>query len=211
MKKLGFTLAEILVSLAIIGVIAALTLPTLNTSTQKKQIGPALAKAVNTLENANRHIMQETGTDDLQSAMKVFLNSTSKYYTELLSTIVSGGLSGAGGIFTTKDGIEFKCLDANKALKDTTKNGGLPKYAYKYYIVEIDINGPNTKPNLEGQDIFRVWVDNKGSVVPYGGSEYGVYNNNDSSFVNTCGTGEGQSIGIGCTGRIADDGWKVTY
>ena len=46
MKKNGFTLAEVLITLGIIGVIAAITLPTLMSDTTSAQIGPKLAKAV---------------------------------------------------------------------------------------------------------------------------------------------------------------------
>ena len=37
MKKNGFTLAEVLITLAIIGVVATLTLPALMTNTQEQQ------------------------------------------------------------------------------------------------------------------------------------------------------------------------------
>jgi len=45
MLKKGFTLAEVLVTLGIIGVVAALTLPGILTDTTSAQIGPKLAKA----------------------------------------------------------------------------------------------------------------------------------------------------------------------
>lgn len=54
----AFTLAEVLIALAIIGVIASVTLPALNANVQKQQVGPALAKAINTLENANRLLLE---------------------------------------------------------------------------------------------------------------------------------------------------------
>ena len=50
MKKLGFTLAEILITLGIIGVVAALTTPALVKNTGNAKTGPALAKFVNTFE-----------------------------------------------------------------------------------------------------------------------------------------------------------------
>ena len=67
MKRLlkGFTLAEVLVTLAIIGVVASLTLPVLNANVTKQQVGPALAKAINTLENANMLAIKENGVRTL--------------------------------------------------------------------------------------------------------------------------------------------------
>ena len=49
MKKNGFTLAEVLITLAIIGVVATLTLPALMNNTQEQQFKTALKKGLNTL------------------------------------------------------------------------------------------------------------------------------------------------------------------
>lgn len=52
MKKNGFTLAEVLITLAIIGVVAVLTLPALMTNTQEQRAKTALKKGINTLTEA---------------------------------------------------------------------------------------------------------------------------------------------------------------
>ncbi len=49
MKIKAFTMAEVLIVLTILGVIAALTLPALNANIQKQQAGPALMRAISTL------------------------------------------------------------------------------------------------------------------------------------------------------------------
>ena len=46
MIKKGFTLTELLITLGIIGVVAALTAPALNINANNAKAGPALAKAV---------------------------------------------------------------------------------------------------------------------------------------------------------------------
>lgn len=53
-KKLGFTLAEVLITLGIIGVIAALTIPTLMNQTGQAEYKTALKKAVSALNQAVR-------------------------------------------------------------------------------------------------------------------------------------------------------------
>lgn len=53
MKKTGFTLAEVLVTLTIIGVISALTLPTMLSNYQAKTVGVKLSKFVNQIETAS--------------------------------------------------------------------------------------------------------------------------------------------------------------
>ena len=59
MKESGFTLAEVLITLGIIGVVAALTAPALVQNAGSAQIGPKLAKAVSTFELANQNMLNE--------------------------------------------------------------------------------------------------------------------------------------------------------
>ena len=71
MKKNGFTLAEVLITLTIIGVIAALTLPSLNMRAQRSKVGPHLQKFINTMSNANEVILAENQSNTLRSAFPV--------------------------------------------------------------------------------------------------------------------------------------------
>ncbi len=64
-KKLGFTLAETLVTLAIIGIVAALTLPTMITAQEKKVLGNSLSAAVSDLENAMTSMIMRDGVTNL--------------------------------------------------------------------------------------------------------------------------------------------------
>ncbi len=52
MRKLGFTLAEVLITLGIIGVIATLTLPTLMSNTAEREYSTALKKGISALTEA---------------------------------------------------------------------------------------------------------------------------------------------------------------
>ena len=52
MKKLGFTLAEVLITLVIIGVIAAMTVPTLMNNTNAQEFRSALKKAISVANQA---------------------------------------------------------------------------------------------------------------------------------------------------------------
>ena len=67
MKKHGFTLAEVLITLGIIGVVAALTTPTLVQNINSQQVGPRLAKAVSTLELANQNLLNHEEMTSLRS------------------------------------------------------------------------------------------------------------------------------------------------
>ena len=59
MTKNAFTLAEVLITLGIVGTIAAITLPSLMTNTTTAQIGPKLAKAVSVFEQAMENVMPQ--------------------------------------------------------------------------------------------------------------------------------------------------------
>ena len=63
MKKNGFTLAEVLITLAIIGVVASLTLPSLMTNTAEQQAITALRKSVNTLSEVGQMSAAVDGFD----------------------------------------------------------------------------------------------------------------------------------------------------
>lgn len=63
MKKNGFTLAEVLITLMIIGVIATVTLPALMTNTQEQQAKTALRKGINILTEAAQMNQATEGYD----------------------------------------------------------------------------------------------------------------------------------------------------
>ncbi len=69
MKKIGFTLAEVLITLGIVGVVAALTAPALVQNAGTAQIGPKLAKAVSTIETATETTLLEEGESSIYSMM----------------------------------------------------------------------------------------------------------------------------------------------
>ena len=89
MKKNGFTLAEVLITLAIIGVVAVLTLPALMTNTQEQRAKTALKKGINTLTEAGQMNASIAGFDyssitsndtkdqDEQSLFGILANRTS--------------------------------------------------------------------------------------------------------------------------------------
>jgi prepilin-type N-terminal cleavage/methylation domain-containing protein len=63
MRRNGFTLAEVLITLTIIGVVATLTLPALLTNTAEQQAKTALKKGINTLTEAAQMTQALDGYD----------------------------------------------------------------------------------------------------------------------------------------------------
>ena len=58
--KKGFTLAEVLVSMAIVGIVAALVMPALYNNSKKSAMGASLASSVELLQNGMKNIFTET-------------------------------------------------------------------------------------------------------------------------------------------------------
>ncbi len=204
MKRLlkGFTLAEVLITLTIIGVVARVTLPALMTNVSSQSTATSLSKAINTLSVGNERILSDTGSNSLSGAANVSTISAAKY-AELLENYSNGYLrsnvtldidgSSSSGLttFTTKDGIMFTSVPSEVVSKLSTLNsqgdrtpGKLqpirgdrvtpPKYSGTSFWLLIDINGTGA-PNRLAKDQFIVCIDNFGQVIPYGGAEYSRY------------------------------------
>ncbi len=79
----GFTLAEVLITLGIIGVVAAITLPTLIQNHQKQVYVSGLQKAMSTIENMFKKMQADEEAADFASTeffAKGVCHSTEEYY-----------------------------------------------------------------------------------------------------------------------------------
>ncbi len=167
MKKLlkAFTLAEILITIGIVGVVARLTLPALTQNVLEQTAASSLGKAINTLELVNEKILLDGNSRSLGYALRLNkTNPSGREYLSALPNYLNGtyrnkrvNLNGANSnrdTFTTKDGIMF--VDKSHSW------GGIanrPKYSNasgQGYV--IDINGQKG-PNKYGKDQFVVIID----------------------------------------------------
>ncbi len=89
MKKNGFTLAEVLITIALIGLVATLVLPALFTNMSKHSYVAALKKNYNTITNALAIYMAESSADTLretdihsEAGLKSFVNNYFKVHTD---------------------------------------------------------------------------------------------------------------------------------
>ena len=170
MKKKGFTLAEVLITLGIIGVIAALTLPTLSNNAQSQANASKLASTVSDLENAIGLILMTDSSDPLQLHDMDY--TSENLYDKLakhmkISSANAVSYSGvtvpSDTIFMTKSGaivyVENKQTEASGDDKKTVDN-----YFGQLYI---DVNG-STKPNKLGKDLFSFHLGEDGILYPMG-------------------------------------------
>ena len=187
-KRFAFTLAETLITLTIIGVVAALTIPTLMNKYTKHTYVVGLKKAYSQLQNAMKMIPITEGCSagDYDCAIQE-MNKKSE--------IVNGihGEADAGRtktyIFSKQFKVQKLCLDIandcpeidyiiNKEMKDNT-SGFITNDGMIFSFSDnnnwdsyIDINGKKG-PNKIGRDIFTFYVANidvnyDGKIVPTG-------------------------------------------
>ena len=173
MKKNGFTLAEVLITLAIIGVVATLTLPALMTNTQEQQSRTALKKGINTLTEAaqmNQAIdgfdyatfsTTSTNNDDTLSLYALLSKRTTMDYqksgtTSSAARLVNNGASNYVVFF--RDGAALSFPNTEAATTGTTVSNpaadGLP-YGIKAVYDTNGQKGPNLISNCLGNGSMK--------------------------------------------------------
>lgn len=106
MKKNGFTLAEVLITLAIIGVVATLTLPALMTNTAEQQAKTALKKGINTLTEAAQMNQSVAGFD--------YASLTSSSTEDSDAQSLYGLLASRASLDYTKNGLAPNRLESHQ-------------------------------------------------------------------------------------------------
>ncbi len=132
MKKRGFTLAEVLITLAIIGVVAAISIPSVISNSQQQEFKTGLRKAVSVLNSAitmNMAIDGESPYDNadlfnyLQRHMSVLRKTDvlpwNSEFVAWDNTVFRGINNGA---FYTTDGMRFEFDDSRHTGQTITNN-----------------------------------------------------------------------------------------
>ena len=204
MFKKGFTLAEVLITLGIVGVIAAITLPTLTQSTTTAQIGPKLAKAVSAFEQANKALLDAYGVDRISDTN---LSSGGSAYVDALSNHLKFSYDGKN--IVSKDGIGYVVsMTYNKF------NDQIPAHKQRLGSVTVDINGPKGNPNASGTDIFSFSLWNDGSLRPMGGTHWlggSPVAGDEYHWTVQCPTGATPTNPDFCAGHVFENNLKVLY
>jgi prepilin-type N-terminal cleavage/methylation domain-containing protein len=185
-KQKAFTLAEVLITLLIIGVIASLVIPAIINDTQKQELYTSFKKEYSNIGNAAKLMMSDNGGsfvgmfDDQSDMMNDFGNYlvfTKKCSAGLQGCFYTGTsswkvLSGQDGWFSFTDYPTAIMNDGSFirfyfASSDCSMSYGAGSYAqYSCGWIDVDVNGPK-KPNVLGRDIFRIFVTRTG-IYPSG-------------------------------------------
>lgn len=198
-KKFAFTLSEVLITMSIIGVISALTVPTLVNSYQRKAQALQLRKTVSDIENAVDMLITEEGKTKFSATS--YYNNLDGFITNRLKTIKTctkdktnecfanenyNTINGAAGSAFTCEGNSY--VLASSAAICMTKSGTSVK-------VNIDVNGQDG-PNIGGRDMFIFMINSNGEITGTGNED-------------TCTT---SNFGDGCYDLLAEENnWKMNY
>ena len=161
--KFGFTLAEVLITLTIIGVIAAITIPTLSRKWRDHADVQKVKEAYSILSNAYQLAIKEHGSfAGLSKDQRIeYLLPYLKYEKIAIGYNIKG--------FEQTYSLSGRVVALNYEKFILLKNGMLfavqPQYGSSDTFI-VDINGPK-KPNKVGYDIFWFPTDqNNGIILP---------------------------------------------
>ena len=240
-NRKGFTLAEVLITLGIIGVVAAMTIPTLVANYQKNMYLNRFKKTYSMVLNGFRNYLAPSYCST---------NECSKISDYFVEAVTDANYDNIDNVFNTSFKVSKICKGESEiencvsktytGFNDTEISIGVANpYAvvfpdgsaltiiggvYGVLIVILDTNGAQ-KPNALGYDAFVFIMDisttrfkNLPVIFPYGSSSavaIGTDSWKDSPSL--CGRpGEkiqdsDNSDGMGCAARIIEEGYEITY
>ncbi len=195
MKKFGFTLAETLITLGIIGVVAAITIPILSNHLRGKKLQSQFMKTYSELNQAARNFYAQTDMPFRDYQDSISGNSPSSTIwdsTQSLKLFMSyfKGVSKNSGYgaraYDEKNNIKnlnlnnkyinsYPC-DRSVVFTDMVGRDYVMDDVATYYNVDygpkicVDINGKN-KPNKWGVDRFVFVFTEDNAVIPYTGKD----------------------------------------
>ena len=170
-KNLAFTLAEVLIVIGIIGVVAALTLPNLNHATGDKETVTRVKKTYSALNEAFDRAQAIYGDEDTwyKDLTSYDYNSRNKRFAERITEFLKiskdcGQETGQGCFSSGKakylSGSEWGNLDtaawAGSAVdyRVITSDSSSIYFNYSSKTIIVDIDGPNKGANTFGKDLF---------------------------------------------------------
>ncbi len=178
-KLKAFTLAEVLITLAIVGIIAALTIPTLINNHKAVMLKSQLQKAYSLLSQVIDMEYAETG----QSMYDTYIDA-SGFYKALMKHLKVAKDCGANSCVTWEPDVAY-VIDAYKIY---SKKSSVATHMWDdgqfivldgllvmvendtsnpWLLITVDVNGLNKAPNAWGHDVFTFELTSRG-LLPSG-------------------------------------------
>ncbi len=227
--KTGFTLAEVLITLSIIGVVAAMTIPTLVNNSQKTQAVTGYKKTYSVISQTIGLSEAANGTSDSWAwSSTLNLSSTQafadNYFYPYIKTLkkcentdascwkAPVSLDGTGGYLVPSTVASSSALSA--ILVDGSSILFWAGINPPHVQIWVDIDGPNRGQGKLGRDVFNIIIIIDNSIF-----NKGVYSSfpsflsldtakNDATY--GCNKSvSGQYAGRFCGALIQLDGWQI--
>ena len=239
--KKSMTLAEVLITLGIIGVVAAITLPTLINNYQNTQYVTSLKKAYTEFNEVLKEMSADAGcVNDLQCSglfdtgtttqslgdefvkyVKVIKNCGTNIMQECQSATTNRNYDGTGidedwhGYYKvrTADGMSIFISNYRNNCSADWSTTILGYMTQVCGEILVDLNGPK-KPNNVGRDFFVFYITNgKGAFLyPTGGKDDNTAGTNRWwNYNNSNRCSSSNKNGTYCSGRVIENGWVMDY
>ena len=238
LKSAAFTLAEVLVTLGIIGVVSAMTVPTLMQNYQRQSYVTQLHKTYNEFTQAflqykndrNALWLTEAGHtrhQDMMPFMKQYFKVVQECGTTSTPCFASSYKNQNGGTYVVdtlnRGGTYYGVLASGVSfgiMYDALDTGTIYTDDFSYKIV-VDINGKKG-PNIYGRDLFVMYVFPDGVIDVYYANPACRENNSclsgktnvtdwRESVAANCASATGEVWYDGCFARILNDNWQMNY
>lgn len=226
MKK-GFTLSEVLITLGIIGTIAALTIPIVVANyknklyaTQMKKTYGQIIEAAQTIMNdehtnnfytTSAGIPQDDTTENCKTGACYFLRN---YFKTINENCATGDHKCVGDSYKTlKGGTTYPpatfCVQTTNGATICAGHNSTNQVT----SITVDINGKDG-PNIAGRDVFSMDMKTDGSLSDYGSGS------NDPNIAGAdadlCGAADGNvsilnEAARGCLTKLIESGWVMDY
>lgn len=177
--KKAFTLAEVLITLVIIGVIAAITIPTVVANSKDEEIRSMLKKSHSVIAQAlefyyiDNGVVPKGGNFEGRTFKDVFVKhfniaqdfgNTDFYYGDKDYDRYKNYYGNSNLNYYFFDDGQFILNDGTFIMIENPSTSSINNRV----IISVDVNGPYKKPNRLGRDLFMFQVSNEGKLLAMG-------------------------------------------
>ncbi len=179
-KKSGFTLGEVLLAVAIVGLIAALTIPNLNKNINEDKNISLLKSTMSQLSTAVSKVVAEYGNNENAAKSCGESKTAGQCYGDILTSFLNVRKNctiNVAECFSTEPMLDVDGETIDDIMNASSKcdytfilsNGVAVCIRNPNYITgnvlgkfDIDVDGPNAGPNMRGVDNFDLVADEDG-------------------------------------------------
>lgn len=203
-----------MVTLGIIGVVSAMTLPTLVKNHQRQVYVTQLQKVYNEVSQAFEQVITDSNAVNLRESSFV-RNGTANFLRTYFKTVKTCNVNTLTDCFADEyknmKGVTIRFRDF---IYNTTNcvvlssGASICVDADRFHVI-TDVNGKQG-PNIIGRDVFDFRLYSNGTIAVESNALHDFTDYYVENFSTTCAGQSGVDYGA-CFARIMNDGWKMDY